>query len=201
MKSSATDGICTEYKRQLESEYIAGRIDYHVNMIRRRFSLSDHDADDVRQGLYLKLVIVEPQYDSARASPATFMSSVLEFESKALIRKYGTSQRLPERSPLSLEAMAESAPGAYDAAIAYDADGFEAIIRTEEVSAAVGQLKPDQAATANELKAADSKVEAAANLGVSRSTVHRHVKEMRESPDFQTIISEYSCDTPDGRRR
>ena len=141
-------------------------------LIRRNGVFAPCDRDDVAQDLVVSILERLPRHQAARAGPATFADRIARNRAADLARH----RRRERHLFVSCEGAAgPSEQGAATVAVLPDAEG---IARRVDLRRAVERLGEEDAALCR-LVAETTITEAARELGVARSTVHRRLRRLR----------------------
>jgi RNA polymerase sigma factor (sigma-70 family) len=159
--------------------YAQDRIAYHARRLSRKPGFTISDVPDLEQELAMDLLKALPKFDPSKASLPTFISRVVNRRCLGLLRDARHPKR---RGDTSLDA-------AMGDEVAQDqrhrmtghrpADGVEKAEVAEVVQLAVGKL-PDRLHKIAVLLMSHTQAEAARELGVSETTIHRARKQIRE---------------------
>jgi DNA-directed RNA polymerase specialized sigma24 family protein len=140
-----------------------------------RAGLRPQDREDIEQQLVLHILEQLEQFDPARGTWPAFVQRLVERFGKNLIR----SLRAGKRDSGPLAPLPEEGPAGPENPPAPDLDRAEAL----------AQLPEDLRAVV-ELLVTESVKGAARELGVSRSTVHARVRELRSRRELKKLLPE-----------
>ncbi len=150
--------------------YALDRIEYRVQRLARVFTLSDDDADDLRQDLVLELWRALPRYDAERAGLHTYVNRVLDRAYCAIARSLRSRRSHPALTPVSLSVL-------HDRPL--ESPELAAAERCLDLEAALATLPRHLRIIAEELKHA-APGEVAQRLHIHRASVYRAIKRIRQ---------------------
>lgn len=159
--------------------YAQGRIDYHARRLSRKPGFTISDVPDIEQELALDLLKALPKFDPNKASLPTFISRVVNRRCISLLRDARHPKR---RGGTSLEAAMgdDIAKDQRHRMTGYRPDEApEKAEVAEVVQQAVGKL-PERLHKIAILLMSRTQAEAARELGVSETTIHRARNQIRE---------------------
>jgi RNA polymerase sigma factor (sigma-70 family) len=156
---------------QVTEKYVTDQLTYRLGRLRSKFSLSRPDMDDVRQDFLLSLVRGIKNYQPEKGSWRTFITAIFDNCYRYQLRKLTVNERLVARNTVSLDEFDEE----YDLTPSYVQDNETAL----DVKMAIAIMTPPLQHVAGLLKT-HSPAETARSLHVSKSTISRFIKKIRE---------------------
>jgi len=180
-------------KQQCElSDYAIRHIRRRARQLARTEGFAAQDIEDIRQDLIVDLLERLPKFDPAKATCNTFVARIIERKVAKLIRDRNCEKRDPRREECSLNECIDDGEGGsvehIQTIAAEEADrrlGRQA--RSDQETAelaldveAVLKRLPDNLRRLCELLKTGSIADAARAMGVPRTTLHDHVKKLRQ---------------------
>ena len=172
--------------------YVARMIHETARKLNRHNGWTADDLPDIEQELRSHLWQRSPRFNPARSSWPTFANRVLANKARTMLRDSRTAKRSPSRLSRSLnEEVDDGEGGTAELQDVLDAETYLALtgrsgpsdferadLRTD-MERLLAELSPREIVICH-LIAAMSKNEAAAVLGIHRSTLHREVQRLRD---------------------
>jgi RNA polymerase sigma-70 factor (ECF subfamily) len=180
-------------KQQYElSDYAIRHIRHRARQLARTEGIAAQDIEDIRQDLIVDLLERLPKFDPAKATCNTFVARIIDRKVAKLIRDRNCEKRDPRREECSLNECIDDGEGGSVERVQTIADdeadrrlGRQA--RSDQETAelaldveAVLKRLPDNLRRLCELLKTGSIADAARAMGVPRTTLHDHVKKLRE---------------------
>lgn len=159
--------------------YAQQRIEYHARRLSRKPGFTLSDVPDIEQELAMDLLKALPKFDPSKASLPTFISRVVNRRCLGLLRDARHPKR---RGGTSLDAsMGDEVTQDQRHRMTghRPVDEVEKAEVAEVVQLALGKL-PDRLHKIAVLLMTHTQAEAARELGVSETTIHRARKQIRE---------------------
>jgi RNA polymerase sigma-70 factor (ECF subfamily) len=173
--------------------------DYAIRLIRHRArrlvataGFAAQDIEDIRQDLIVDLLERLPKFDPAKATCNTFVARIIDRKVAKLIRDRNCEKRDPRREECSLnECIDDGEGGSVERIQTIAADEADRRLgrqarsdqETAELALDVEEVLkrlPDNLRRLCELLKTGSIADAARAMGVPRTTLHDHVKKLRE---------------------
>ena len=165
------------HKNHLVDDYALCRIEYRVKRLADAFGLGEHEEDDLRQEMTAELLKASRRYDPARSHRNTFVTRTLDRHYLHVARRLANHRRHEAMKPTPISALKNFCPAVNDPGRGElsERDRTDLRIDLAGILAAL-PLKLRRVCTA--LKS-HTPGQAAAQLGVHRSTVYRAIREIR----------------------
>lgn len=163
------DGI--KSRPQVMEKYVNDQIRYRIERLRAKFNMCQMDIDDVRQNFMLALVVGMPKYQAKKGTWRTFITAIFDNCYRYQLRKLALDERNETRNAESVEELDED----HDLTPAY----FEDKEMIVDVDSAIAQMTP-QCKKVISILEKHSPAQTARILHVSKSTVSRIIKKIRE---------------------
>ena len=159
--------------------YAKKRIEYHAKRLSRKPGFTPSDVPDIEQELALDLLKALPKFDPSKASLPTFISRVVNRRCISLLRDARHPKR---RGGTSLEAAMgeEIAQDQRHRMTGYRPDDSADQSEVAEVVQKAVRDLPERLHKIAVLLMSHTQAEAARELGVSETTIHRARKQIRE---------------------
>ena len=157
---------------QFLDNFAMDQIGFHAHRLATTLHLSPEDQEDLKQEMALELIQASQRFDPEKASKETFVVRVLARFSKYATRKHFSQQGNPVGS-------AESLDPNYDLHKMARPGGQADVERRLDVEEVISQL-PEQLQEICRALMTNSVSEAAAILGVDKSTIYRKIPKIRE---------------------
>jgi DNA-directed RNA polymerase specialized sigma24 family protein len=170
-----------------ELQLLCREADIAAGRLVRRFRLSSHEREDLRQDLLLDLIARLRFFDPSRGSLQAFVGTVFAHRAARLAGRIRRERML--FAPVSLDqpspagegsTLADSLPEAdgYPALLGQAYDGFASAERRIALDRALGHLRPSDLALCADL-VERSPGELGQAGGPSRASLYRHIGEIR----------------------
>lgn len=180
-------------KQQCElSDYAIRHIRHRVRQLARTEGFAAQDIEDIRQDLIVDLLKRLPKFDPSKATCNMFVARIIDRKVAALIRDRNCEKRNPRREECSLnECVDDGKGGSVERIQTIAADETDRWLgrqarsdqETAELALDVEEVLkrlPDNLRRLCEFLKTGSIADAARAMGVPRTTLHDHVKQLRE---------------------
>jgi RNA polymerase sigma-70 factor (ECF subfamily) len=180
-------------KQQCElSDYAIRHIRHRARQLARTEGFAAQDIEDIRQDLIVDLLERLPKFDPTKATLNTFAVRVVEGKIRKLLRDHNCEKRDPRREECSLnECVDDGEGGSVERIQTIAADETDRWLgrqarsdqETAELALDVEEVLkrlPDNLRRLCEFLKTGSIADAARAMGVPRTTLHDHVKQLRE---------------------
>lgn len=160
------------------TQYDLDRIDYRVARLKHSFRLTVEDAEDLRQSMAVEICKALRRFNPRRSSRNTYVNRVLDRYYRHVVRQIRNQGNHAPWCPSSLSTRREL-PEAHRYSGNGRIDDFELVDFQHDVTYIVTNLPPRLrriAVTLMSMKPRD----AAAHLGLHRSTVYRAIHQLRD---------------------
>ena len=177
--SVLTPGVAGSPAEECLDDYVMQQIGFKARQLGRRFSWNRTETDDVQQEMALSLLKAKHKHDPSKCAWRTFADRTLSLRYGHLMAREIKSRKRQKGRPLGPQENPDGCPTAVNNPLPARQDEFLSIDRTLDIEQIMGQM-PEKLRAVCELLKEHAPQEAAALLGLHRSSVYRFIAEIRD---------------------